>query len=699
MKRFIRAAAAVLLLISLLAVPALAFTPYTAYSYDIYGHSTPSANGYEVTAAYAVREFGLTGTPRDLHHADGRLYILADDGVAVLDEQLRPVSVLRTLTYGDEVLTLDRPRGIFAADDEHILIADTEAHRVLECTSDGRVTRILQKPTRAGQEEGGYLDKLDFRPIKVLYGADGDVFVLVENCYLGILRYDAAGTFRGFFAAQKVTASLSQMIDKLWKRLLTKKQRSYIANYVPVDLTSFDIDAEGFIYTTTSRSNSTVDEIQRLNAVGKNILRADVQYDTLGRGDYGDREKLVYRQRSVDSKLIDVTAAENGVFAALDLQRSRVFVYDGDSELLFIFGGSGEQRGLFRHVAAIESIGDRLIVLDDEKGTVTAFSPTPFGRLVLTAAEANARGRYEEALAPWQEVLRLDAGSALACRGIGKAYVSLERYAEAMPYLRRGGDRENYSKALRVVRSDRLQAAFYPLLGAVAVLAVLIVCRRRLPLRRAAGRWLAAHVPPEERPTYPMRHLIVGFDGLRRSRSRVSLITAAGLVVLLFFSSLLMQRCTGFIFRLDDPRKFNVLFIAARSLGLFLLWCLSSAGVSSMLEGEGSARRIFVVSAYALLPMILARLLYVLLSNAAIYDEGALLQAMLYAGYLWTAWLLFYAIKEVHQFTVSRTLLAVVMTVAGMLMCGLILVLVYGLMQQLITFVMTVVNELLLRTV
>ena len=42
---------------------------------------------------------------------------------------------------------------------------------------------------------------------------------------------------------------------------------------------------------------------------------------------------------------------------------------------------------------------------------------------------------------------------------------------------------------------------------------------------------------------------------------------------------------------------------------------------------------------------------------------------------------------------------AVVMTVAGMLMCGLILVLVYGLMQQLITFVMTVVNELLLRTV
>ena len=30
-----------------LAMPAAAFTPYTPYTYDSYGHSTPSANGYE----------------------------------------------------------------------------------------------------------------------------------------------------------------------------------------------------------------------------------------------------------------------------------------------------------------------------------------------------------------------------------------------------------------------------------------------------------------------------------------------------------------------------------------------------------------------------------------------------------------------------------------------------------------------------
>lgn len=408
-----------------LAMPAAAFTPYTPYTYDSYGHSTPSANGYEAETTVAVAELGLTGAAADLHCTADRVYVLAENGVAVLDKQLRPIRLLDAFTYQGQTLTLNRPRGLFVLDNAHILIADTENRRVLECDETGAVSRILEKPARVGEENKGYLEKLDFRPIKVLYAGREDIYVLVENCYLGILRYSADGTFHGFFAANQVEASLSQMIDKLWKKLLTKQQRSYIANYVPVDYSSFDIDGEGFIYTTTSRSNSTLDEIRKLNTVGKNILRTDMQYDTLGRGDYGDRDKLVYRQKSYDSKLIDVAASDDGVFAALDQQRGRVFVYDQDSNLLFAFGGSGEQKGLFRQAAAIDYLGDSLLVLDGDKGALTAFQPTQFGRLVLEATRQNAAGRYDLALEPWQEALRLDASYENAYRGIGQGlYVS-----------------------------------------------------------------------------------------------------------------------------------------------------------------------------------------------------------------------------------------------------------------------------------
>lgn len=72
-----------------LAMPAAAFTPYTPYTYDSYGHSTPSANGYEAETTVAVTELGLTGAAADLHCTADRVYVLAENGVAVLDKQLR----------------------------------------------------------------------------------------------------------------------------------------------------------------------------------------------------------------------------------------------------------------------------------------------------------------------------------------------------------------------------------------------------------------------------------------------------------------------------------------------------------------------------------------------------------------------------------------------------------------------------------
>lgn len=684
----------------LLAMPAAAFTPYTPYNYDSYNHSTPSANGYEAAETYTTGSMGLTGAATDLHCVNDKVYVLAENGVAVLNEQLQPLKTITQFTYAGEAQTLNQPRGLFVQDEDHILIADTENRRVLECDETGRVTRILTKPTKGvGEENKGYLEKLDFRPVKVLYAGQGDIYVLVENCYLGILRYSADGTFHGFFAANQVEASLSQMIDKLWKKLLTKQQRSYIANYVPVDYSSFDIDDEGFIYTTTSKSNSTLDEIRKLNTVGKNILRTDMQYDTLNRGDYGDRDKLSYRQKYYDSKMIDVAASSMGTFAALDQQRGRVFVYDQDSNLLFAFGGTGEQKGLFRKPAAVDYRGEDILVLDSEKKALTVYQPTLFGAQVLEATALSAAGRYDLALEPWREVLRYDAGYESAYRGIGKAYVAMEKYEEAMPYLRRGGDRENYSKAFKVVRSTFLQQWFYLVIAGIVAAVVLVVLRKRIWRAVTRGRPVLAALPPEEHPTYPMRHLITGYEELRHTRTHASLLVACLLVVLWFFASLFMRQYTGFTFNMENPRQLNILFIVARTGGLFLLWCLAATGVSAMLDGEGGFRRIWIVTAYALTPMVLAQFAYVLLSNVAIYDEGALLTALLYIGYLWSAWLLFYGIKEVHQFSVSRTLLAILMTLLGMLFCGLILVLVYGLVQQLITFMMTIFNELVLRSV
>ena len=104
---------------------------------------------------------GLTGAAADLHCTADRVYVLAENGVAVLDKQLRPIRLLDAFTYQGQTLTINRPRGLFVLDNAHILIADTENRRVLECDETGAVSRILEKPARVGEENKGYLEKLD----------------------------------------------------------------------------------------------------------------------------------------------------------------------------------------------------------------------------------------------------------------------------------------------------------------------------------------------------------------------------------------------------------------------------------------------------------------------------------------------------------------------------------------------------------
>jgi len=672
-----------------------------AYNYDSYNQSVPSAEGYKAVKTMNFSDMGITGLtqPSDMCTAGDNIYLLTDSGVAVLDENFKAVKTIETFMIDGQAETLNNPKGIFVSGDKTMLIADTDNRRVLECDSDGQVIKVLTKPSKGTDKDNeGYLKNLDFRPVKVLYAGGGDIYVLVENCYLGILRYDGSGRFHGFFAANEVEATLGRQIDKLWKKLLTKQQQEYVANYVPVDYSSFDIGAEGFVYTVTAKSSSTTDEIRKLNNVGVNILRTDMEYDTLNRGDYGDRDKLMYRGQYIDSKLIDISVSRAGMFAALDQQRNRVFVYDNDSNLLFVFGGSGEKSGTFRQPCALAYKGDDILVLDREKSALTLFSPTDFGTLVLKATGFIEEGRYDLSLEPWQEVLRYDMGYESAYRGIGKAYLSMERYEEALPYLKQGYDREGYSKAYTVVRAERIQKWFYVYVSLAALLVLLVVFRKRLTSAIFKTGQGYAILPQEERPWYPMLHLLKGYEELRRTKRKKPFLTAVFLIGLWFIASLFMRQYTGFVFNMENQRTLNVILVFVRTAGIFLLWCVCAAGVSSMLEGEGNFRRIFIVSGYALCPMVLSQFLYVLLSNGAVYEEGALLNAVLVIGYLWSAWLLYYATKEVHQFSAGRTVAAMLMTVVGMLFAGLILVLVYGFVQQLFTFVMTVFNELTLRS-
>ena len=377
--------------------------------------------------------------------ADGLLYVLdAGNGrIVVFDEEWKVVREIRGFVREGKQEQFASPQGIFVTKHNHIYVADTENHRVVELTGEGAFVREIGAPQSEVISAG-----FQYYPIKVAVDNAGRIYVVGRGIFDGIIELDADGAFTGFMGTNRVKFDAW---DYFWKQLSTKEQRSKLAQYIPLEFNNLDVDSEGFIYTTTGELTST-DPIKRLNPSGEDVLRRNGYFYPMGDIYSGDI--------SQSSLFIDVKVGENGVYSALDSRKGRVFTYDQDGNLMYIFGRMGEQEGTFRTPVAVERRGDQFLVLDKDMNRITLFKPTRYGTLINEANDLLVSGKYDEAEGKWRELLRLDANNEIAYVGIGKVLLRQGEYKQALEYLKLGYDREYYSKAFGKYRKEMVRKYF-----------------------------------------------------------------------------------------------------------------------------------------------------------------------------------------------------------------------------------------------
>lgn len=473
-------AALVLLIICAAPVNTAAFgaEPYQSYNYDKWGEAVPSQAGYTAERTVTGKELGAgeLNSPKDIFRDENGFFYIADSGnnrIIVTDAELRStVKVISSLTMADgEKTELFSPMGVYVSPETGLLyIADNGNSRVLVCDSEENVTAEITKP-----DSEIYDSEKPFMPQRVLADRAGNIYLILGSITSGAAMFSGSGEFLGFYGANKVRPT-AEIVSNYVRNIFTSgEKRKKSSRSVPSGITGFDIDGD-FIFTCSSSKTRTNDTVKKLNAAGDNIF--DGRELTFGDyiSVYDETENISY-----ETKICDIDISGDGNINCLDYTAGRVFQYDEDCNLLFITGGIAEQTGGFERPAAIESDTEHLYVLDEKKNYITVFTETAFGEAVHKAARLYNEGRYEEALSPWQEVLRLDGNYRRAYIGVASGLLTKGDYEGAMKYAKLAELPSVYNKAFEGYRLNFLREHFAVLClcAAAATGGIVLLVRHR----------------------------------------------------------------------------------------------------------------------------------------------------------------------------------------------------------------------------
>ena len=191
---------------------------------------------------------------------------------------------------------------------------------------------------------------------------------------------------------------------------------------------------------------------------------------------------------------------------------------------------------------------------------------------------------------------------------------------------------------------------------------------------------------------------VLGFlRGMGISGHRGSLLLATIYILLWVLSNVVVHEVTSFLFNETGLQLVSIQNEFSKVLILTLLFCIGNWSITTLMEGEGRFRDIYMVFGYSTLPLSLINIPLAFLSLSFTYSESAYYSILTVLAGIWFFFLLFTGIMTVHQYTVSKMLATTVLTVVAMLALAFIYLLFFHLISEFVMYVTAIWQELSFR--
>ena len=565
------------------------------------------------------------------------------------------------------------PKGIYVTADGTIYVADSKAKAVFVFDQDWKLLKKLERPQVPA------FGDTPFDPAKVAADGRGNVYIVGEGVYSGVIQMSEEGEFQGFFAVNKTDLTTFQKLQTVF---FTREQLSRLLNRNPVTFANVTLDDRGIVYTVTLGKRR--DPIKKHKTNGSNMFAETV---------YGFED---INDIWVDENLLIYTASKRGY----------VDVYTAEGELLFEFGSyvsNLDVAGLYNALSTLAVDQNGYIwTIDGIKGYLQSYAPTAYARKVYEALGFYNSGHYEEALRTWDEVLAMNQMSVAAHDGIGKAYLSKYDFESAMEHFQVAGNHGLYSEAFWEIRNVWLQKYLVYFLAAAVLLYLAIVITERVDKERRLRRLKAAW---KERimNTKGLGDVLYGFTTARHPLNgyyeirmgRKGSLPGAGILYLLTFAAfMLFMLGKGFIYQYYDIQELDIGSIVIGFFAFTSLFVICNYLAASINDGEGTLKGVALAVAYGAVPLMVSLFAITALSYCVTANEAFFLDVLLWGGGAWTVVLIFLGLQTIHNYSGKEMVKSLLITALFIFVVIVVILVVTIMCEQVMKFLTTIGKEL-----
>ncbi len=619
-----------------------------------------------------ITDLGLK-TPQDLFVDKANMLYIADSGNRrIVKYDIYEGQVAAVLSHDG----FTNPKGIFVTEEGDIYVADAGAKTVFRFSEDFALKEAFEKP------DTPLFSDTNFEPNKIAVDKSGNMYIIGEGVYSGVIQLSHTGDFLGYFTVNKSKVNFKEALQRL---IFSREQLENMLDVVPTTFSNVFLDGQGIVYTTTMGDFRNA--VKKHNTSGGNMFK-----DT------------VY---SISANIADIYVDAQGIIYSCDTS-GMVDVHSPSGELIFSFGSNQSNMdvaGLYSSLPSVAvDVDGNVWTVDGDKGYLTSFRPTDYAQMVYEAMALYEQGLYEESMGKWNEVLRLNQMSVLAHDGVGKAYFHAGLYAEAMEHFKVAGNRSYYSEAFWEVRNEKIQkvlpVAFIlvvVLFIAMKVISLLDRKKRRIKHAKEALSQQIAKLPvlrDFQLAKKISRSPSNMYYEIRRHRMG-SVWGASAIYAIFFVVYMLYQTKKGFIYQYVAVEDMDIGGIVVGFFVLLLLFIFCNWLVTSITDGDGTLAQVYMIPAYGSLPLLVMLALITVCSYGMTYNESFLLTIMLIVGAVWSIILIFLGFLTVHDYSGKETVKSIILTVIFMIIAAVMVLIVMIMCEDLYEFLYTIGQEVL----